>query len=516
VTQPSRFRAILALAAALTALGQEAVFRSGTRLVEVDVVVRDKNGPVIGLTKDDFALYDCSASERSPYPNQRFNPCKGRRERIDLFREVSETSGASAVPAAEPTPLPPGAVSNRTTAEGTPITSATVVIVDQLNTPFDLKEYERTRAAEFLQNIGANNRVALYSLGKDLHLLQDFTGDPKKLMASIAKLDSGDQLTAAADLGPAGGGLARQDERVNIATDAIEEIVKHLQGVPGRKSVVWIAQSFDFFNPRFGQPTAQILLGQANVAVYPVMVRSIARAPAFARGMPPYLAIENQTRKLGESLGGSGFADVTEALTAVRTAEEDAKNYYVLGFYPAEEDLDGSSHQITLELPKAVTKRPDLTVHYRQTYSAQRVPASGTSSAASVTELFRDPLNAAGIGLTASIAPDNQKQGGRLIQVAIDAGDIRYQKDGDHFVGSLQVAMRLESTNSSGPIATNVITSNLSIKLSEAEVVAAKGAKVPISIPLPADLKPGSVHIVVRDTTNGAVGSLRVPISAGS
>lgn len=100
--------------------------------------------------------------------------------------------------------------------------------------------------------------------------------------------------------------------------------------------------------------------------------------------------------------------------------------------------------------------------------------------------------------------------------MSIDAGDIQYQKDGDRFIGSLQVAMRLESTSSSGPIATNVMTSNLSIKLSEAEVVAAKGAKVPIAIPLPADLKPGSVHIVVRDAANGAVGSLRVPISAGS
>ncbi len=194
MTKPSRFRAFITLATALTAFAQEAIFRSGTRLVEVDVVVRDKNGPVTGLTKDDFALFDCSASERSPYPNQRFNPCKGKRERIDLFREVSEASGSPTASPTAATRLPPGAVSNRTTAEGKPINSATVVIIDQLNTPFDLKEYERTRAAEFLQNIGGNNRIALYSLGKDLHLLQDFTGDPKKLMASIAKLDSGDQF----------------------------------------------------------------------------------------------------------------------------------------------------------------------------------------------------------------------------------------------------------------------------------------------------------------------------------
>ncbi len=48
-----------------SATAQEpSVFRAGTRLVEVDVVIRDKNGPVRGLTKDDLTLFDCKASER--------------------------------------------------------------------------------------------------------------------------------------------------------------------------------------------------------------------------------------------------------------------------------------------------------------------------------------------------------------------------------------------------------------------------------------------------------------------
>jgi hypothetical protein len=31
-------------------------YRTGTRLVQVEVVVRDRNGPVKGLTKEDFTL----------------------------------------------------------------------------------------------------------------------------------------------------------------------------------------------------------------------------------------------------------------------------------------------------------------------------------------------------------------------------------------------------------------------------------------------------------------------------
>ncbi len=37
---------------------QPTTFRTGTKLVEVDVVVRDKTGPAAGLTKEDFSVLD--------------------------------------------------------------------------------------------------------------------------------------------------------------------------------------------------------------------------------------------------------------------------------------------------------------------------------------------------------------------------------------------------------------------------------------------------------------------------
>src|ERR1700689_3772004 len=161
------------------------VFRSGTRLVEVDAFVHGKNGPVTGLTKGDFTLYDCNPQQRDR--SRPFNPCKAKQQKIDVFREVN-------VSAAPPElTLAPGVTSNRGDQANT-----TVVLLDQLHTPFDLKAYERLRVAEFLKAAaGANHRFALYSFGQGLHLLQDFTDDPKKLMDAIAKEDSGDQLAFA-------------------------------------------------------------------------------------------------------------------------------------------------------------------------------------------------------------------------------------------------------------------------------------------------------------------------------
>lgn len=52
-----RYLALFCFAVAATPQDRP-TFQAGTRLVEVDVVVRNRNGPVIGLIKDDFTLLD--------------------------------------------------------------------------------------------------------------------------------------------------------------------------------------------------------------------------------------------------------------------------------------------------------------------------------------------------------------------------------------------------------------------------------------------------------------------------
>jgi VWFA-related protein len=153
---------------------QPAIFQSGTRLVEVEVVVRAKDGPVKGLTKEDFKVLD-----------------QGKPQRIDVFR---------AGPAAEATPrapLAPGVVSNRVDRKGEALPSATAVLFDQLNVRLDFKGYERQQVLNFMRSLNAQDRVAIYSLGKNLHVLQDFTDDPQRLLAAVTKLDQGRDLMPA-------------------------------------------------------------------------------------------------------------------------------------------------------------------------------------------------------------------------------------------------------------------------------------------------------------------------------
>ncbi len=168
----------------------------------------------------------------------------------------------------------------------------------------------------------------------------------------------------------------------------------------------------------------RILLGQANIAVYPVMVRSIMKGSGIARshGLPPLpgaglLDIQDGFRKFARTLGGSGFTDATEIQMAVSAAEEDANNYYVLGFYPSGNDLDGSTHQLTLEVSKKVAKAarrgPDL-------------PPGVLGLKAGIRESGREafrrrsfhsvPWNATAISITAAIVADPAKPGAREIR----------------------------------------------------------------------------------------------------
>src|SRR6185369_15741783 len=109
---------------------QNDVLRVNTRLVEVDVVVRAKDGPVTDLTKEDFTIVD-----------------NGKPQRVDVF-SIS-TASRSKAKADVPT-LAPGVVSNRS-GKSAP-TSATVILFDRLNTADRYQRDGRLQLLSYLKS----------------------------------------------------------------------------------------------------------------------------------------------------------------------------------------------------------------------------------------------------------------------------------------------------------------------------------------------------------------------------
>lgn len=520
---------LLSLLTASTAIAQNpAVFHAGTRLVEVDVVVRDKNGPVTGLTKDDFTVFDCKESQPDNIVlrNQQAvlgpeQPCKGKRQPIQIFHAAG---GATPLADAPALPLAPGAISNRLNSGGQAIAGATVVLIDQLNTNFDYKGYLRVQTAKFLQTLSGGDRFALYSLGQNLHVLQDFTDDPKKLIDAVTRADSGDRFFSLYEGEPSLGNAPGEDKLAGVEAQvmadvyadvtvaAIQKLVQHLAGVPGRKNLIWIKQTPSLGSNLKSSAKIRALLRDANIALYPVMVRTLGSSGVFGGRPTPTLMLQNAARDLGASLGGAGFGDVGYLKEAVQRAEEDTNSAYTLGFYPEERDLDGKVHQLTVALSRKASANAKLEMRYRTEYLATPNAPATAEAPGSFEDVFNSPLNATAIGLAAVAKPDPARPGDFNVEVTVNLADVQLAQQGGLWSGSLKLAARLEWKTPDGLRIAQPVIQPVAIDLTQEQLQAMRGSGFTIRVPVGAGGRPGSLRLIIQDQANGAVGSLRVPL----
>jgi VWFA-related protein len=460
---------LIAVVAAAQQSPPEPVFRAGTRLVEVEVIVRSQpvrppglraslayfldSGPPFGppgslangLTKDDFTLFD-----------------QGKRQPIAVF-SVGRSDDT------KPVSLPPGAVSNRTDNRGQPLNNATVVLVDLLNTPWDLTEYARQGTIKLLRSLGeTDTNIAVYSLGENLHMLRDFGDDPQTLSPDVAGAlrDYGDLLALE------GGGPAAADVHGRITVKAAKSVIQHLSGFPGRKNLVWLAQAIRL------PPAVMALLQRANIVLYPVNVRGVG---GFAS-----LESEYATRELGTASGGRGFFDAMDLTFAVRAAQEDSVSAYVLGYYPPERMLDGQFHKINVKL-----RDEAFEVHYRSGYLATKAAV---------------PLASSTIGLTAQAALEAQHPGLYDVRVTVDLHDIHLDRKDGRFTGEFDVSVpdaSAKGTVKSARFAINLTDEQLAEALEKGFAVLVKGA----------ESESGEIRVVVSDRATGVAGSVRVPVA---
>ena len=232
--------------AAPQATSDPAVIQAGTHLVLVNVVVRDKRGkPVDGLSRDDFVLRD-----------------NGQEQKLQFF-SVEETRETATAFSSSPAQL------TFTNRPGPSIGAVTVFLFDELNTQLTDQELAKKDFLRYLRGLPADSRVAVFVLGDSLSLLHDFSQDMASLLAAVAK-HSGriNPEVQAATAPPASANSLTGDQTTTAQWDdfmkssnkpyvdyaetvratrtaaALETIAAHLQGIPGRKTLIWISGGF--------------------------------------------------------------------------------------------------------------------------------------------------------------------------------------------------------------------------------------------------------------------------------
>lgn len=531
---------------------ENGTIRVNTRLVQVSVVVRDKNGPVSSLSKSDFTLYD-----------------NGKPQKIDVF-SVSTTR----VPSSQAIRPEAGAVSNLLNAAGEAPGEVTVVLFDLINVTNDAQDNlapsivatTKTRSVRnpppsvgnakfgganvaledqqdamrkllaYIRSTKEGDQTALYVLGNELKVVQDFTGNKDILIRAAEKLKkmdaAGVEVRTMAELADflepppvsteAGAVYvvgpdftnsmmtASAIVRANATADALEAIAHHLSGFPGRKNLIWMTAGFPFIPPQLDEtPTggaqsilketpddfgkqlhrASKALNEANVALYPVDYQQL-------RGGYPEVML-----RLADATGGMVGQHTNDLKGAVQAAVADGEVSYTLGFYPRAETFDGKTHDL-----KVKVNRKSVEVRNRSSYDAVADPVRTPAERQMlVRTLLSSPLDATEIGLVATAEKDYANAGTYRVGISVDVSHLRLTEKNGRYTASLSLTSHLESSKSK-----TAETATIPITLSNAQYKEVQ--QLGILIQRTIKTTPGdNLKVVVQDQSTGLTGSILVP-----
>jgi VWFA-related protein len=524
-------RHAISIAATLTVLGAPLLeagrqdrpsFRSNTRLVELSVVVTDRDrNPVPGLTAGDFQIFD-----------------DGKPQKVEMFSVEGGGATAPATPAAARNPRE---FSNKVADTG----GVTIILFDQLNTSTAARMNVREHVARFLEQIRPNDRVGLYVLGGEgtVRVVHDFTSDATSLVRAVSRLrgnvsaalageDDGARLDAeiaglfGSDSGTsgsvsgesAGTALMRhfQGSRAVGTVDALESIGRHLSGVRNRKNLIWVSAGFplDAFGYVGRSKTREINrvarpLNDANVALYTVDARGLIPAFSGVPGRQTFTTLSmvagNQDilQSTAEDTGGRAFLNTNDIRGAIRSAADDARMTYVLGYYPTNEIWDGRFHRVEVKV-----NRPGVEVRHRKGYFAvaTQQQASAQRSAA-LQAAVASPIGASGLRLKLRIDLVKGKPSDYRLTVGVESGGIALEQAGDESRGAIDVIVA--QIRADGTDARSIDhTVDLRVPRERLQLFLRDDLGIEHTVTLMPEAE--RLRIVVRDTRTGAIGAIGV------
>jgi VWFA-related protein len=525
--------ALVAIVASAQNPPQAPPIHVSTHLVQIGVIARDNNGPAVGLTKDDFAVFD-----------------RGKPQTISVF---SAESGASAPQSVALQTLPPNTFSDLPQVNATAVRSITIVLLDNLNTlsgsghePFETSPWwmedlalanAKAHLIAFITTLDPRDRVAIYGLSETIHVLSDFTSDRDRLLTILKNYDTASRTSRDevepgkfhSPMGPVADAFldaaalevaASVNERRAAATmSALQSIAAHVANIPGRKNLIWLTANLPFS----GAAMARIL-GPAQIAAYPVDGRGLlARKPPGTKwelddqvgnlsgeGMPAQssepIGIDTM-KKLADETGGQAFVNTNDLTGAIREAIEDSAVTYTLGFYIDSDSLDNKFHKLKVQV-----HRSGLNLRYPKGYFALKdAPATKNERHDNFVVAIKSPLDSSAIPLEVKVDRVNQPTPSSLsLSGSIGIHDLHFLQVGNLRVGALDLTVLVQDHTGKVLSQSN---NRISLHLTEEKYSAGlkSGVNFRKSVPLQADAI--TLRVLVQDPATAAIGSLIIPLS---
>lgn len=544
------------------------VFRTGTDLAIIDAVVVDERGRhVRDLTADDFEV----VQQGKTHPV---------RQALYVPAGTTVASAAAAPPRTETAPpaaAAPGRVSTgilSRNASPAPDPRVMAIVVDDLGLSFESIAGARRALTKFVNDeVGPGDLVAILRSSGGVGTLQQFTTDKRLLHAAIGRLNwtvlSRSGVTAFAPIVPGGflfppatSGTAEVEDENSMdglrtsmsaagSLGALDYIIRGVETLSGRKSVVFISEGLRLFTKPEGMETqgagrvwntfTRVMdrANRAGVVVYTMDARGLVSGGLSAEDNPrpesalpgppgttstvgdPLGEIVTQNLKerlaylrdtqealtyIAEQTGGFAVLNTNDLAAGLRRVRDDAGGYYLLGFEGAPASLRSwDPGRVTVRV-----KRPGLRVRARKGLfgpsdpGRERPDTSGDPLIMAALSPFS--AGALDVRLTALFAHD-AKQGSFVRSLFfIDPAGVRFTQraDGRH-VANLTLA--LLAIDDEGQMAAQWRRA-VDLQLTDATYELAKNRGILYTATIPLK-KAGAyqLRVAVRDESTIALGS---------
>jgi VWFA-related protein len=507
-----------------------------THLVQIGVIVRNNNGPVADLTKDDFVVLD-----------------RGKPQKISVFS--IESSESAPQPAQ---PLPQNTFSDLPQYAASTSRSVTIVLLDNLNSlsgnghetlesgPLWMEDLALANAKahliEFIRTLDPKDRMAIYGLSETLHVLCDFTSDRDRLLTVLKNYDTTPKTNReAAEPGgyhtPVPGkefndnmdaqalefAAATNERRAMQTMAALQSIASHVANIPGRKNLVWLTANLPFS----GAALARVLV-PAQIAAYPVDARGLLpRAVpdsandavasgsklSSALGLDKSAAQADQPigvdtmQKIAEDTGGRAFVNTNDVTSAIRKAVEDSAVTYNLGFYIDSDSLDGNFHELKVQV-----HRSGLNLRYPKGYFALKdAPATQDDRHNNFLIAIKSPLDSSAIPLEVKVDRVNQPTPNSIaLSGSIGIHDLQLVQSGEVRTGALDITV-IEQDETGKVLRESA--NHINLRFTEKQYPAILKSGITFRKSVQPQSGATTLRVLVQDPSTAAIGSLIIPLA---
>ncbi len=517
------------------------IFRGGTSVVSVDVVVRDGAGEIVrGLTAADFTVSeDGQPQQIQTFSFQEIDPAAplaavaptllaGVEER--LLEELQRTPGASApVPDA---PAATGGVTGR----------RLLVLLFDLSSlqPEDVQRAVDSANSYVNEQMDAADLVSVVTIGSTLDVLSDFTSSREVIQAALGQLAYTDgtatalpgastaeidEAAAAADAETAADDTGFDTFNNDVRLRALKTIADTLGAIEQKKAILYFSAGMQR-NGDDNQVELRAAINaavRAHVAIYPVDSRGLqavvpggdaSRRSGSGTSLFSGRAVEQQFSALASSqdtlttlaadTGGRAFTDSNDFGEAFTRAQRDLSSYYLIGYSSANRAADGRFRRIQVRV-----SRRGARVESRAGYYADRdfANTSNRDRNAQLDDELAAAVSSTDLPVVVGTGWFRQTADRFYVPIALAVPGSAVAVNSGAKTVTLDVrgAVRDEQGRSVGRI-----RDTLEVPAGSGPTLAGKQVLYQSGVTLP----PGqfSVKVVVRENTSGTIGSFEAAL----